>query len=139
MMKPMLGSTLQLSMPACVHEGDWASARPMSVVIKASAAKAEPCLNIRDTSSWCCSRYAAPGNSNANRCGTVSAVQVSLKNVDVEREFVAFELRRLQHHHNITNGTALLVEGRYGCVRRIFRKIVTPRPPILNDVACEVM
>jgi len=46
MMKPMLGLTTHLSIPACVHRGDWAPAGAASIAISASAAKVELVLNI---------------------------------------------------------------------------------------------
>jgi hypothetical protein len=47
MMKPMLGLTTHLSMPACVHAGgDWASAGAPSTAISASAATVEQVFNI---------------------------------------------------------------------------------------------
>jgi hypothetical protein len=45
-MNPMLGLTTHLSMPACVHEGDWASAGLPSNAISASAATVEQLFNI---------------------------------------------------------------------------------------------
>jgi hypothetical protein len=47
MMKPMLGLSLHVSMPVCVHDGGvWATAGIANVATAASAAKTEKCFNI---------------------------------------------------------------------------------------------
>jgi hypothetical protein len=48
----MLGLTTHLSMPACVHEGDWAAAGAASTAISASAAKVEQRLIIGWLLNW---------------------------------------------------------------------------------------
>ena len=83
---------------------------------------------VRDCSRLWRKQPVKVNGGNENRGRPVGARQIALNHLNIERQFIAIDLRRFEDDNNITYRCAVFTQDRHGRIRWVLAKAVALRP-----------
>ncbi len=94
-----------------------------------------PCAGRRRQRTW---RHRPADDVDEEGCTAIAAGEIAFEDLNIERQFIPFELWRFQNDDSILYGAILAKDGDRG-VRRVLGKAVIARTPVRDDIRGELV